>query len=94
VELYGPGGNYVDRAWKESLVSFATAEISKLQQAAGTEAEVMIDCGNAHELLKRAVERSHADLLVIGHMPPIGHLGENGSGYAIIRDSSVPVLSL
>jgi len=45
-------------------------------------------------LLNRAAEEANADLLMIGHMPSGGHLGENGSGYVIIRESHIPVLSV
>jgi len=45
-------------------------------------------------LLNRAAEEANADLLIIGHMPYGGHLGENGSGYVIIRESHIPVLSV
>ena len=45
-------------------------------------------------MLNRAAEQTKADILVIGHMPSGGHLGANGSGYAIIRESHVPVLSV
>jgi nucleotide-binding universal stress UspA family protein len=94
VDSYGPGGLHVDAAWKESLVRFASEGITQLQQDAGTEAEVIIQCGKVQQLLKRAAEQSRADILVIGHMPADGHLGQNGGGYAIIRDSPIPVLSL
>ena len=47
-----------------------------------------------HELLNRAAEQANGDLLGIGHMPSGGHLGANGSGYAIIRESHIPVLSV
>jgi nucleotide-binding universal stress UspA family protein len=60
----------------------------------GTKAEVIIDSGNVHELLNRAAEQAKGDLLIIGHLPSGGHLGENGSGYAIIRESQIPVLSV
>ncbi len=65
-----------------------------LQKDVGTKAEVIIDSGNVPELLNRAAEETKADLLVIGHMPSGGHLGANGSGYAIIRESHIPVLSV
>jgi universal stress protein A len=94
VEMYGPGGSYVDPAWKESIVGFAAEEISRLQQEVGTKAEVIIDSGNVPELLNRAAEQTKADVLVIGHLPSGGHLGANGSGYAIIRELHIPVLSL
>jgi nucleotide-binding universal stress UspA family protein len=94
VESYGPGGSYIDPVWKETIVGIATKEIAKLQQDVGTKADVIIDSGNVHELLNRAVEQAKGDLLVIGHMPSGGHLGENGGGYAIIRESHIPVLSV
>ncbi len=46
------------------------------------------------ELLNRTAEKTAADVLVIGHLPSGGHLGANGSGYAIIRESHIPVLSV
>jgi nucleotide-binding universal stress UspA family protein len=94
MENYGPGGSYADPAWKEKIVGFAAEEIAKLQQDVGTKAEVIIDSGNVPEVLNRVTELTKADVLVIGHIPSGGHLGANGSGYAIIRESSVPVLSV
>jgi nucleotide-binding universal stress UspA family protein len=93
-EIYGPGGSHVDPVWKETIVGFAAKEIANLQQDVGTKANVIIDSGNVLELLNRAAEETKADLLVIGHMPSGGHLGANGSGYAIIRESHIPVLSV
>ncbi len=95
VEIYGPGGSHVDPLWKEKIVGFAAEEIAKLQQSAGTQAEVIIDSGgNVPELLNRAAEQSQADVLVIGHIPGRSHLGDNGNGYGIIRASRIPVLSV
>ena len=94
VEIYGPGGSHVDPAWKETIVGFAAKEIAKLQQDVGTKAEVIIDCGNVPELLNRAAEQTKADVLVIGYSPLRGHLGDNGNGYGIIRESHLPVLSV
>jgi nucleotide-binding universal stress UspA family protein len=94
VEIYGPGGSHVDPEWKEKLVGFAAEEIAKLQQEAGTKAEVIIDSGNVPDLLNRAAEQTEADVLVIGHIPGRSHLGDNGNGYGIIRVSQIPVLSV
>jgi nucleotide-binding universal stress UspA family protein len=94
VETYGPGGLQVLPEWKEALVGYATGEIAKLQQDVGTKAEVIIDSGGVHKLLNRAAEQVNGDLLVIGHMPAGGHLGDNDSGYAIVRESHIPVLSV
>jgi nucleotide-binding universal stress UspA family protein len=94
VEVYGPGGPRVDPIWKEKIVGFASEEIATLQQELGTNAEVIIDSGNVPELLNRAARETKADVLVIGHIPGRSHLGDNGNGYGIIRQSAIPVLSL
>jgi nucleotide-binding universal stress UspA family protein len=94
VEIWGPGGSRVDPVWKQKIVGFTAEEIAKLQRDVGTTAEVTIDSGNVPELLNRAAERTKADVLVIGHNPVRGHLGDNGNGYGIIRESHIPVLSV
>jgi nucleotide-binding universal stress UspA family protein len=94
VEVWGPGGSHVDPKWKEMIVGIATAEIAKLQRDVGTKAEVIIDSGDVPQLLNRAAERTKADVLVIGHNPGRSHLGDNGEGYGIIRESPIPVLAL
>ena len=93
VEFYGPGGSHVDPEWRKTIVGFAAEEIATLQQEVGTHAEVIIDSGNVPKLLKRAAEQTKADVLVIGHIPVRSHLGDNGEGYGIIRQSQIPVLS-
>jgi nucleotide-binding universal stress UspA family protein len=94
VGIYGPGGLSVDPTWKETIVGFATKEMERLQESIGTKAEVIVDSGNVLQLLNQVAERTRADLLVIGHSPVHGHLGDNGNGYAIIRESRIPVLSV
>jgi nucleotide-binding universal stress UspA family protein len=94
VEFYGPGGWHVDPAWKETIVGMAAAEVARLQQSVGTKADVIIESGDVPQLLNRAAERTKADVLVIGHRPQRGHLGDNGNGYGIIRESAIPVLSV
>ena len=94
VEVWGPGGSHVDPVWKEMIVGNAIKEIAKLQQAVGTKADVIIDSGNVPKLLSRAAEQTNADVLVIGHSPGRSHLGDNGEGYGIIRESRIPVLSV
>jgi nucleotide-binding universal stress UspA family protein len=80
--------------WKETIRGNAIREIAKLQQDIGTKAEVIIDSGNVPELLSRAAGQTNADVLVIGHSPGRSHLGDNGEGYGIIRESGIPVLSV
>jgi nucleotide-binding universal stress UspA family protein len=94
VEVFGPGGFYVDAEWRDNIVGFAAEEIAKLQKEVSTKAEVIIESGNVLESLNRAAERTKADVLVIGHIPGRSHLGDNGNGYGIIRASHIPVVSL
>ena len=94
VEMFGPGGNSVDPEWKARIVGFAAKEIAKLQQEVGTKADVIIESGNVPQLLDLAAKRTKADVLVIGHIPGRSHLGDNGEGYGIIRESHIPVLSV
>jgi nucleotide-binding universal stress UspA family protein len=94
VEVWGPGGSHVDPVWKEMIVGSATKGIAQLQQDLGTKAEVVIDSGNVPELLNRAAEQARADVMIVGRIPGRNHLGDNGEGYGIIRESHIPVLSV
>jgi nucleotide-binding universal stress UspA family protein len=94
VEIWGPGGLHVDAGWKEIIVGEATRMMADLQRQVGTHAEVIIDSGNVPKLLNRAAERVKADVLLIGRSPGRHHLGDNGEGYGIIRESCIPVLSV
>lgn len=73
-------------------VIMGAEEIAKLQQEVGTKAEVIIDSGNVPQLLHQAAERATADVLVLGDIAGRRHLGDNGEGYGIIRESHIPVL--
>jgi nucleotide-binding universal stress UspA family protein len=59
----------------------------------GTNFDIIIDSGNVPEALNRAAEQTKADVMVLGHIPGRSHLGDNGNGYGLIRQSRVPVLS-
>jgi nucleotide-binding universal stress UspA family protein len=92
VELYGPGGMYVDRPWKEELVLGATEMLEGLCKKAGVKAETVIESGDPGEGLSRAATSVGADLLVVGCHVSGGRLGSNG--YGIISASQIPVLSV
>jgi len=94
VGIHEPGGLRVDPARKETIVGFAAKEMMKLQQNLAVKAEVVVESGPVIELLSQTAERTKASLLVVGHSPLHGHLGDNGNGYAIIRESQIPVLSV
>jgi nucleotide-binding universal stress UspA family protein len=92
VELWGPGGSYVDSEWKEALVSDASQHIAKLQQDMGIKAEVFIGSGDAPRVLCQAAKQTKADVLVTGCYPYGGRLRTHG--YAIICAVPIPVLSV
>jgi nucleotide-binding universal stress UspA family protein len=92
VELWGPGGSYVDRKWKEELVSDASQRIAKLQQDMGTKADVLIGSGDVPKVLSQAAQQTKADLLVTECYPYGGNLRIHG--YAIICAVPIPVLSV
>jgi nucleotide-binding universal stress UspA family protein len=91
VEIYGPGGYHVLPEFKQAVVSAATEHMTKLQQEAGTKAEVFIGSGDVAKVLSQEAKQSNADLLVIGRVPSHGRLG--GSAYSIIREAHIPVLA-
>jgi nucleotide-binding universal stress UspA family protein len=92
VEMYGPGGTYVDRKWKDELVSSASEELAKLQQQVGTKSEVVIDSGDPSVALGRIAREIAANLLVVGGHASGGRL--RSTGYGIISQSQIPVLSV
>ena len=92
VELWGPGGSYVDQRWKEELVSSASQQMAKLQQDTGIKADVFIGSGDVPKVLSQAAKQTKADLLVAGCYPYGGHLRTHG--YGIICAVSIPVLSV
>ncbi len=92
VEMYGPGGTYVDEKWKAMLVNTAMERMAAFQQGMGTHLEVLIVNGDVPGALQRAAKDAQADLLMVGCRPSGGRLRTNG--YAIIRESQIPVLSV
>jgi nucleotide-binding universal stress UspA family protein len=92
VELWGPGGTYVNPGWKEQLVSDAAAHIAELQKDMDVKADVFIGSGNVPVVLSQAVKQAKADLLVTGTYPYGGRLRTHG--YAIISAVPIPVLSV
>jgi nucleotide-binding universal stress UspA family protein len=92
VELWGPGGSYVDQRWKEELVGNASQQMAKLQQDTGIKADVFIGSGDVPKVLSQAAKQTKADLLVTGCYPYGGHLRTHG--YGIICAVPIPVLSV
>jgi nucleotide-binding universal stress UspA family protein len=81
---------------QEVLVDAARTELVKIQEAAGSDVEMILAGGNIATLVRNVAVRKRADLVVIGR----GCLNDAGLGrlrsnaYAIIRESPCPVLSV
>jgi nucleotide-binding universal stress UspA family protein len=92
VDLWGPGGNIVDREWQDALLASASRKMAKLQQDTGVKAEVFIGSGDVPKVLSQAAGQTKADLLVTGCYPYGEHL--RTKGYGIICAVPVPVLNV
>ncbi len=91
MENYGPGPYQDDPSWTEALVKSVNHQLAELQQKVGSKAEVFIGSGDVPKLLSHAAKQSSADVLIIGR-PTGGRL--RATGYGIIRESNIPVLSV
>jgi nucleotide-binding universal stress UspA family protein len=94
VETFGPGGPNAVPGWRDELTGFAAKQIAELQQQAGTAAEVIIHSGDILRAINQTANQSKSDLMVLGHLPPLGHLDAVRAGYGIITGSHIPVLSV
>jgi nucleotide-binding universal stress UspA family protein len=92
VEIWGPGGSYINPEWKEAMFNDASQHLGKLQQDVGAKADVLIGTGDVPKVLSQLAKQTKADLLVTGCYP----YGENlrTHGYAIICAVSIPVLNV
>ncbi|MBZ5661577.1 MAG: universal stress protein [Acidobacteriia bacterium] len=90
-EVYGPDGFDFGPDWKQKFASSAIQQIAKLQQEIGTKAEVVVEGGDVPKVLDQVARQTNADVLVTGR-PSHGRL--RATGYSIIRESHIPVLSI
>ena len=85
---------YFDAELEQELARVARAEISDMLDKAGLSARICIAPGEPAKVVRLAAEHHHADLVVIGRSAH-GLLGRlRTHGYAIVRESPCPVLSL
>ena len=73
----------------------ARERLAKIQAEAGTDFEVFMEGGSIPRVVTNAARRYNADIVVIGRghvQAPFSRLRTNA--YAVIRDSSCPVLSV
>jgi nucleotide-binding universal stress UspA family protein len=92
VELWGPGGSFVNQDWKQAFTDNASQRIAKLQEDLGIKAEVFIGSGDVSKGLSEAAKQTKADLLVTACNPYGSHLRTHG--YAIICAVAIPVLNV
>ncbi len=88
-------GEYFDRELAGDLAAGARAELEKLAGEARTPAEHVVEGGDPPQVVCRAAERHHGDLLVIGRGSAAGLFGRlRTNAYAIIRQSPCAVVSV
>ncbi len=86
---------YFDTELVAALSETAREQASKLQNEAGTNAQVLIRSGDVGHVVGQAALECQADLIVIGRgvlQETLGRL--RTESYSIIRDSPCPVLSV
>jgi nucleotide-binding universal stress UspA family protein len=86
---------YLEADLTAALVKMSREEIADIQQHAGSNLEVSVEAGAVSRVVRDAVKEFDADLVVSGRgklHATFGRLRSNG--YAIIRDSPCPVLSI
>jgi len=86
---------YLDGDLDAALVRMSKEDMANIQQRAGTSLEATVEPGAVSRVVRDAVKEFDADLVVAGRgklQATFGRLRSNG--YAIIRDSPCPVLSI
>lgn len=86
---------YLETDFTAALIKMSREEIADIQQHAGTSLEVSVEGGTVSHVVRDAVKEFDADLVVLGRgklHATFGRLRSNG--YAVIRDSPCPVLSV
>jgi len=81
--------------WRSQIRETVEDELERLQAAAGTQAETVIEAGEPAHVICAAAAQREADLLVIGRGSAAGVFGRlRTNAYAIIRQSPCPVVSV
>ena len=93
--IEGQKGEYHDQDWQRNLTGEVKAEIGKLLGKLSLNAEILIHCGDAPEVVCSEAKQAEADLLVIGRGSAAGVFGRlRANAYSIIRQSPCPVVSV
>ncbi|GEM_PF-173348 len=84
-----------DGEWRLRIEKAAREDISALQKAAGTHADVWLEPGPALTAIPPLAETLHADLLVIGKSPQRRLLGDlRTTSYDLVCKAPCPVVSV
>jgi nucleotide-binding universal stress UspA family protein len=81
--------------WQRDMELAAREDLARQQQRFGTEAELVIEAGDAPKVVCEMAAKRNAELLVIGRGSAAGVFGRlRTNAYAIIRQSPCPVVSV
>lgn len=96
VQCVADSGDDADcRDQKSRLIQECRDELDALTAKVGCQAEVMIENGEAPEIVCSVAQQTAADLLVIGRGSAAGVFGRlRANAYSIIRTSPCPVVSV
>ena len=90
-----PDSDRGETGWKARLTAECQGELEKLLEDITQPAEVLIEHGDAPEVVCSAARQMGADLLVIGRGSAAGVFGRlRANAYSIIRTSPCPVVSV
>jgi nucleotide-binding universal stress UspA family protein len=94
-QLEAGQARYFDQDWWLDLKRSAREQIERLQEGAGTRADVIIDSGEVAKMVRSYAESVQADLVLIGRHVDSGILGRlRTHAYAIVREAPCPVISV
>ncbi len=90
-----PSAGQPGSPWRQDLERSVRADLDRLRQRFGAEAEAAIEPGDPPKVVCGLAATLHADLLVIGRGSAAGVFGRlRTNAYAIIRQSPCPVVSV
>lgn len=93
--LEGQAGEYFDPDWRKHVEAQVREQVDTLQQRLGTHAPLLVDSGDAANVVCQLAQEAAADLLVIGRGSAAGVFGRlRANAYSIIRQSGCPVVSV
>jgi nucleotide-binding universal stress UspA family protein len=93
--IEGRVGEYFDPEWRQHFSKEAVERIALVKSRIGSEAEVVVEPGDAPSVVCGIAAQRKADVLVIGRGSAAGIFGRlRTNAYSIIRQSPCPVVSV